>query len=241
MRWRVLGWILSNSAAAALSMRGSNDRIMTCCSSIATKRPMLTSLRIPLKSKPPPRAGSGHGPLAVRPGSPLSRTPTSSIREHCQCLQAPCDALEPRHPVGEGRLLFSCSPSAAVPRAATLVQCSGGRPFLSNFRDATAFSGCLRYFVGPLLFKFQQVTGSGCSALTETANAPPGAAQQRGWYRVKEGVKRKGQRGRLGVFAPRAKQTPNRPQRNRQIKSTPGLARARKPNTVSFWYLASTT
>jgi hypothetical protein len=38
---------------------------------------------------------------------------------------------------------------------------------------------------GPLLFKFQQVTGSGCLALTETGNAPLGAAQQIGWCRVK--------------------------------------------------------
>jgi hypothetical protein len=38
---------------------------------------------------------------------------------------------------------------------------------------------------GPLLFKFPQVTGSGCSALTETGNASLGAAQQKGWCRVK--------------------------------------------------------
>ena len=47
--------------------------------------------------------------------------------------------------------------------------------------------------------------------------------------------------GELGVFAPTAKQTPNRPQRNTEIKTHPWvspLALARKTDSESFRQLA---
>jgi hypothetical protein len=59
MRSRVFGWIFSNPAAAALSIRGSNERIEACRSSSVTNRPMLTSQES-VKNKGRGEAKCGH-------------------------------------------------------------------------------------------------------------------------------------------------------------------------------------